>query len=116
VWGTTYSWERGFGIDLSLKGKYIYLAGGTDVWGNGVQYSHYNAVMLKMKHDGEFQWGYYEGNLVRHDEYTSMVAAYDDSFSIGCGWRCVDAGCADRRVFATRYDTDGTRTHGYEYG
>ena len=54
MWGTTATWERGFGIALSLMGKYIYLAGGTDSRGNGVQASYYDAVMIKLRYDGVF--------------------------------------------------------------
>lgn len=46
-----------------------------------------------------------------------MVAASDDSFAIGCGYRCLTPFCAtDRRIIATRYTGAGVRTHGYDYG
>ncbi len=46
-----------------------------------------------------------------------MVAASDDSFAIGCGYRCLDITCnLGRRIIATRFSGAGVRTHGYEYG
>lgn len=66
MWGV-YSYEEMYAIDLSLMGKYIYMAGGADTLYDGTEQTDWNAVLLKMRYDGTWEYGFYEGEPNIHE-------------------------------------------------
>ena len=115
MWGV-YSYEQMLAIDLSLMGKYIYLAGGADTLYDGTEQSCWNAVLLKMRYDGIWEYGFYEGEPYIHEEYRGVAAAYDDSFVIAAGYKNMDTNNDWNTVFWTRFDSSGNPTKRYYFG
>lgn len=97
-------------------GKYIYFVGSTSAYLDGVNHSMQDASIIKFRYDGNFEWALYEGKDTTHEFFLYSVAAKDDSFVIGCGYRCIDSGCTDQRVMLGKYLSDGTHVISKDFG
>ena len=115
MWGI-YSWEEFWDIDLSLMGKYIYLVGGADTLFDGTEDVDYNSVIVKMRYDGTWMYGYYEGESHVAEEFRGVAAAHDDSFVIAAGYKYMDTNNDWNTVYWTRFDSNGNVTHRYYFG
>ena len=73
---------------LTKMGKYIYMLGSTSAYADGTNHGMQDASITKFRYDGEHQWSLYEGRDTYHEFFLYSVAAQDDSFMIGCGYRC----------------------------
>eukprot|EP00347_Sterkiella_histriomuscorum_P022504 403338241 len=109
------SWEYNYMVLLTKMGKYIYMLGSTSAYADGTNHGMQDASITKFRYDGEHQWSLYEGRDTYHEFFLYSVAAQDDSFMIGCGYRCQTTGCTDQRVMISRYLSDGTHTNSKQF-